>query len=118
MKSREVVRGIVRNVEPVSRELSFVTLGSIDEAWTETRVPFYDGEISNDYLGRVVDIIEERFGFLGGRFKQTMSASNMESCSNSVVCTSSGIGLRFGSEMYNQGVSSYGTGQTAMSFWC
>lgn len=72
---RNIVSGIVQTIKRVDHSLSFVTLTPIyDEGWVEKTVPIYM-EIGQEYIRRPVDIITERTGFLGRRFKQTIEAS-------------------------------------------
>ena len=76
MKSREVISGIVSNIEKVNRGLSFVTLEPLDETG-EWEIPIYMTiDNKNNYIRKPVDIVTERSGFLGRHFKQTISSSN------------------------------------------
>ena len=72
----------MQRIEKIDKHLSFVTLSPFaGEGWVETRVPVYF-EIGQEYIGKPVDVITERKGFLGRRFEQTVEASNI---SNSTV---------------------------------
>lgn len=76
---KEIVIGVVENVENISKILSFVTLSPIaNEGWSEMRVPFYM-ELGSEYKGEVVNIITERSGLFGKDLVQKIEASNIES---------------------------------------
>lgn len=74
------IRGIVKRIRVLNRVLSIITLCSIDEAWDEAKVRFYDGipkKVRDDLLGRVVDITVELNGSGNdGVYRQTIKTSD------------------------------------------
>jgi len=74
--ARDITRGIVKQIEPLHRFFSFVTLAPIEATWAESRVPVYMS-LGPEYIGKPVDIITERRGFLGSTFKQTVEAADI-----------------------------------------
>lgn len=73
---KTVVSGVVKRVEIVDRNLSFVTLIPMaDEGYVETTIPVYM-ELDNSYQERDVDIINIRSGFLGRHFKQKIETAD------------------------------------------
>jgi hypothetical protein len=79
--ARDVFSGIAKDVNPINENLTVITLSQlVNGAVIELGVPVYM-QLGQEYVGRPVDIITERVGFLGGTVKQTVEASNS---SNSV----------------------------------
>lgn len=80
MKIKDLYRGIVVGIESFHDKLTFITLEPIDESYVDMKIPLYM-KLNPLYLGKPVDVVTERSGVFGGRFKQTIQASSL---SNSV----------------------------------
>ena len=72
----EIVSGIITKVEPIYRDLTFVTLQVVGQPYVETRKPFY-WVLDTTYEGRVVDFITtESRGWFSGEVEQEIRGEN------------------------------------------
>ena len=73
---RTIVSGIVKKVEVIGRNLSFVTVLPIsNEGYVETRIPVYM-TLDQGFVGKLTDIVTTRKGLFGKRFKQTIETAD------------------------------------------
>lgn len=74
--SRDIVIGIAVKIERIDKNLCALYLRPIDGKGIETRVPIY-GRLDDKYIGRVVNVITKRKGFLVRTLEQKVEASDM-----------------------------------------
>lgn len=73
---REVINGIVENIENRG-PCCYLTLSSIDDSpWRLVKINFYR-ELSERYLKKPVSVIAESYGFLFQKLRQEISSCDM-----------------------------------------